>query len=75
MTYHGRVENGIVVLDDPAGLPEGTEVQVTPLASGEKSEPARSLAERFVDVIGIATDLPEDFARNHDHYVHGAPKR
>ncbi|MEX0702441.1 MAG: hypothetical protein WD069_10135 [Planctomycetales bacterium] len=71
MTYHGRVENGVIVLDEPVALPEGTEVLVEPIAA-----PAgKSLAERFADVIGAATELPEEFARNHDHYIHGAPKR
>ncbi len=24
---------------------------------------------------GTVADLPEDLARNHDHYLHGAPKQ
>jgi len=34
-----------------------------------------SLADQFADVIGIASDLTEDLADRHDHYVHGAAKR
>jgi hypothetical protein len=36
--------------------------------------PGRTIAERLADVIGIASDLPEDMAAQHDHYIHGAPK-
>ena len=28
MPYTGHVENGVVVLDEPAGLPEGVRVQI-----------------------------------------------
>jgi hypothetical protein len=28
MTYRGRVKKGVIVLDSPAQLPEGTEVEV-----------------------------------------------
>jgi hypothetical protein len=31
MTLHGRVENGVVVFDNGATLPDGTPVQVTPM--------------------------------------------
>jgi hypothetical protein len=33
------------------------------------------LADRLRNVIGSVPDLPEDLAENHDHYVHGTPKR
>lgn len=32
-------------------------------------------AERYAEFIGIADDLPPDFAINHDHYLHGARKQ
>jgi hypothetical protein len=32
MSLQGRVKNGVVVLDNGTSLPEGTVVQVTPLA-------------------------------------------
>jgi hypothetical protein len=71
MTYRGRVKNGVVVLDEPAELPEGTEVRVDPVAD----ETIPTLAEQFQDIIGIASDLPADLALNHDHYLYGAPKK
>ena len=70
MTYRGHIENGSVVFDETVVLPEGTQVSVEPLA-----KTGRSLAERFGDLIGCVSDLPSDMAENHDHYIHGTPKR
>jgi hypothetical protein len=70
MTYRGHIENGLVVFDEQVALPEGTQVRVEPLP---KRRP--TLAERFKDVIGSVSDLPADMAENHDHYIHGTPKR
>lgn len=36
---------------------------------------ARPWGEALQEVAGTARDLPEDFARNHDHYLHGGPRR
>lgn len=76
MTYHGFVKNGVVVLGEMAALPEGTEVRVEPIARGETAPvEGPTLAEQFENVIGAAPELPCDMAENHDHYLHGAPKR
>jgi hypothetical protein len=71
MVYRGIVKNGVVVIEPWVGLPEGTEVKVEPV-----SPPARkTLAEQLGDLIGSVPDLPADMAAQHDHYLHGAPKR
>jgi len=70
MGYRGHVENGVVVFDQPVGLPEGTPVNVEPATPRR-----RTLAERLHRVIGAAKGLPSDLARNHDHYLHGRPKK
>ncbi len=31
--------------------------------------------QALLEVAGVAEDLPDDYAVNHDHYLHGAPKR
>lgn len=72
MTYRGRVKNGVIVLDPPATLPEGVEVEVLP-AQDDLSGP--TWGDVLKDFIGKAKGLPADMARNHDHYIHGAPKR
>ena len=35
----------------------------------------RSWGEALLEVAGAVQGLPADFARNYDHYLHGAPKR
>ena len=73
MTYRGRVKNGVIVLDDPASLPEGTEVAIQPLDADEEQVP--TIYERYEAFIGIAEGLPSDASINHDHYLYGAPKK
>ena len=70
MAFQGHVENGVVVFDEPVTLPDGAAVRVEPV-----SAPRKTLAERFKNVIGAGVDLPEDMAKNHDHYLHGTPKQ
>ena len=72
MTYRGRVKNGVIVLEPPAVLPEGAEVEISALAADETIP---TLAERYRDIIGIVDGLPPDASINHDHYLYGAPKR
>jgi len=79
MTINGHVENGQIILDEPVPLSEGMKVRVELLAP-DAEQPAEeeqipSLYERMKSVVGIIKDLPPDFARNHDHYIHGQPKK
>lgn len=73
MTFRGKIKNGAVVLDQPVPLPDGAEVEITPTADAEPLPP--TWAEVFKDFIGKAEGLPSDSSINHDHYLHGAPKR
>jgi hypothetical protein len=78
MTFSGHVRNGIIVLDNGATLPEGAAVriEVEMGAKGESPEkPVPSLYERYQPFIGILNDLPSDMAEQHDHYIHGTPKK
>lgn len=76
VVYRGIVKNGVVVLGEGADLPDGTEVRIEPIAREESlSEEGPTLVEQFRDVIAAVPDLPSDMAEQHDHYLHGAPKR
>lgn len=78
MTYRGRIKNGVVVFDEAVSLPEGTEVEVVlpqPNEGASQQKGTPTLYEQLKDVIGVITDLPPDFAENHDHYIHGCPKK
>jgi hypothetical protein len=76
MTLQGTVRNGLIILDPPQQLPDGTRVEVVvrklPANVGEGIP---SLAERLLKHAGTVPDLPSDLADQHDHYVHGTPKR
>jgi hypothetical protein len=71
MTLRGHIQNGTVVLDEPAELPEGTCVRIE-LVNPEEDDFA-SLRAGLLRVSGTVHGLPEDLAENHDYYIHGKP--
>ena len=71
MEYRGRVQGG-VVLFEAAVPPEGTIVRVE--AVDETSRPP-TIWEKLQKFSGAVEGLPSDMARNHDHYLHGGPKK
>ena len=77
MSITAIVENDTIKLPPGVHLPDGTEVSnETADAAGAAGAASRgTLAERYAKFVGLADDLPEDMAKNHDHYLHGAPKR
>jgi hypothetical protein len=72
MTLRGVLHNGVIVLDQPAPLPEGTRVEITLTPLAEKKP---TLSERLLRHAGAVPDLPGDMAEQHDHYIHGTPKQ
>lgn len=79
MTINGHVENGQIVLDEAVPLVDGMKVRVEVIepASRQPADEAEgpTLYDRHKSFIGTVNDLPSDFARNHDHYLHGQPKK
>lgn len=88
--FTGIVHQGVVVLDPPATLPEGQSVKIIveniveaetqqAEALSQPPEPIRKAAspvgEMLMKFAGVIDDLPSDMAKNHDHYLYGAPKR
>jgi hypothetical protein len=72
MTYKGKVQQGVIVLDENVRLPEGTLVTVAPVV-----EPPRSLDEDAIyrlAELAVPTGIP-DLARNIDHYLYGHPRQ
>jgi hypothetical protein len=77
MLLEGTVINGTIVLDGDEKLPEGARVEVA-LKDPEASAPERgkpTLSERLLKRAGTVPGLPADMAEQHDHYIHGTPKR
>jgi hypothetical protein len=78
VVYRGRIRDGRIELDEQVRLPEGAPVEVSlaeQQAASGNDELGPTLYERLKPVIGSAKGLPPDLARNHDHYLHGGPKR
>lgn len=74
MSITAVVENGTIKL--PVEVPDGTRVEITLPEEFSTGSPDKGyFARRYAKYVGMADDLPADFARNHDHYIHGAPKR
>ena len=70
MSITGFVENDTIKLPPGVHVPDGTSARIIFDAVAP-----RTLAERYAGLIGITDALPEDMAENHDHYLHGAPKK
>jgi hypothetical protein len=78
MVYRGRVENGVIRLEDAPALPEGAEVEVRLLAENtceDGKQKVPSICEALKDFVGKAEGLPPDASINLDHYLYGLPKR
>jgi hypothetical protein len=71
MKHEGVVRNGVVLMDSADAFADGTRVLIEPLPSSSKV----SLGNKLKRFEGKIADLPEDMARNHDHYLHGTPKK
>ena len=75
MVYRGHVENGVIHVDDPVELPEGTAVRFELAPDQEQPEEAgASFSERFAEVMGKARTLSADAAENHDRNLYGTPE-
>ena len=80
MTVEGHIKNGQIVLNQPVALPEGMKVRVELLekelsATPSPKPPAATQFDHYASIIGAIDDLPSDFAAQHDHYIHGTPKK
>ena len=91
MVYTAQVKNGVVVFDNgspPEGAKLRIEVVMpdakTPRTQGDfdqgsqagEQSPARpAIWDKLLKLAGTVKGLPPDMAENHDHYIHGAPKR
>lgn len=71
MSYKGTIENGQIKLPPDAVLPEGASVVVdVELREEDFPEWSRGLIKLIKK-----RDWPEDMSLNHDHYIHGTPKK
>jgi hypothetical protein len=71
MELQGTIQNGVIVVDHPEILREGAIVTVIVQEADARGPTLANLLK----YVGTVDDLPSDMAINHDHYLHGAPKR
>ena len=45
------------------------------LLQNRTSAGEKSWGEALLEVAGVIEGLPSDYAQNHDHYLHGLPRR
>ena len=79
VSFIAHTDGKVIVPDEPVDLPEGQRFRVTiePVPKDRATQAtmpdwvqrAIELSEQMPD------DLPEDLAEQHDHYIHGTPKR
>ena len=75
MTFRGTIVNGRVVLEAGAAIPEGTTVDVQPVRSrGRSSKKPKGADLLALTRFAVRTGI-RDLASEHDHYLHGTPKR
>lgn len=75
----GTYRNGVIHLEQPVSAQEGQEVVITfeeiqPDNSNSASDESWDAFMEFIDQNAIETGIP-DLAHQHDHYIHGTPKR
>jgi hypothetical protein len=70
MTLEGRVENGAIIVEPPATLPEGARVRIEVIPPNDQT-----LFDRISHLAGKAKNLHSDAAEQHDHYLYGTPKK
>ena len=73
MSITAIVENGTIKL--PVHIPDGTRVEITVPAETRQQNDHPTVFDSLREIIGKAEGLPQDFAAEHDHYLHGTPKR
>lgn len=84
MLLAGTIRDRTIILDEKTVFPDGERVgvELKPLdlsldddATDSISPVATPTLIGLQDLIGVLDDLPPDFAAEHDHYIHGTPKR
>ena len=75
----GRVQKGMVVLDDPKCLEEGAEVSVRLIKSKNGTTRSKkksvTVSKGLLRLAGKAKDLPPDASQNVEHFLYGHTKR
>jgi len=75
MVYPGAVQNGMIVFEPGARLPEGAPVRVELVDGAETKETPGPKDDVLLNMSQFAVDMGiPDLAVNIDHYLYGHPK-
>ena len=77
--FTAHSDGKVLVPDEPVDLPRDRELHVTVRPVGPPSVKTEDLPAWVVKGLEISAqmpkDLPRDMAVQHDHYIHGTPKK
>ena len=74
MSITATVENDTIKL--PVHVPDGTKVEITlPGEEASVTAGAEDVTDALLAISTRVKGLPADLAAQHDHYLHGQPKR
>ena len=73
MSITVTVENDTIKL--PVHVPDGTRLEITLPEEKTAGVPKGNALAWMKEFVGCIDSLPADFAAEHDHYIHGRPKR
>ena len=73
MSITAIVHNNMIQL--PIPVADGTSVEIILNGDPRTEETKGSFFDSICDLAGTVDGLPPDFAAEHDHYIHGRPKR
>lgn len=70
-TFDGKA----LIPAEPLDLPKGTTVRLRMETDDLGADSGGTLGDKLMAFSGIMEGFPADFAKNHDHYLHGTSKR
>jgi len=70
--YSSGSERGIVLDEGTPPLPKGMRLRLEPI---DMEQSLKELSQALRELARSVESLPEDYAENLDHYLHGQPKR
>ena len=77
--FTAHTDGKVIVPDEPVDLPKGQRLRVTIEPLGEEDATQSQMPDWVQSALELSKqmpdDLPEDLAEQHDHYIHGTPKR
>ena len=78
MSLRGKTKKQAAVLSRKSTFGKGKGKAIGPRTirrrkNGKQTE--KNLATWLLKFAGLAKGLPPDMAKNHDHYIHGTPRR